>query len=305
MLFSSFDKKEIYVREWTKVADPVGVIQIAHGMNEYTGRYENFAAYFNALGYIVVGDDHRGHGETDEGTLGYCGGDMFGDTVKDMAGIAKFYREKYEGLKYILFGFSYGSFLTQTFVKRYARFLDGAVIAGSSRQRGAAVAAGKLCAGLSGAFKGKDAPAAFVNKAVFGGYQKKFKEGEWLSCDEENNARYHADPYCEFVCSNNFFSSFFKGLSGLYKKGKEAAPADLPLLLISGKDDPVGDMGKGVERLAKYYKEIGVRDVNVHLIEGARHEFLNEKDHREEGLAAIAEFVGRIPVRRKQIDPSS
>ena len=299
MLFTSYDQKQIYVREWTKVSDPVGVIQIAHGMNEYTGRYEKFAAYFNALGYIVVGDDHRGHGETDEATLGYTEGDMFADTVKDMAGIAKFYREKYAGLKYVLFGFSYGSFLTQAFVGKYARFLDGAVIAGSSRQNAAAVAAGRAFADLGGAVKGKDAPAKFVNKTVFGGYQKKFKEGEWLSTDAENNERYHADPYCEFVCSNNFFASFFKGLSGLYKKGA-CAPADLPILLISGKDDPVGDMGKGVERLAKYYKETGVRDVAVRLIEGARHEFLNEAEHREEGLSAIAEFVKRLPIRKKQ-----
>lgn len=298
MLFTSFDGKQIYVREWTKVEDPVGVIQLAHGMNEYTGRYEKFAAYMNALGYIVVGDDHRGHGETDEGTLGYAEGDMFADTVKDMAGIAKFYGERYAGLKYVLFGFSYGSFLTQAFVRRYAHFLDGAVIAGSSRQNAAAVAAGKAFAGLGGALKGKDAPAKFVNGTVFGGYAKKFPDGEWLSCDAENNARYHADPYCEFVCSNNFFSSFFKGLSGLYKRG-ESAPADLPLLLISGREDPVGDMGKGVERLAEYYKGIGVRDVTVRLIEGARHEFLNEAEHREEGLAAIAGFVGRIPVRKK------
>lgn len=298
MIFTSYDKKQIYVREWTKVSEPVGVIQIAHGMNEYTGRYEKFAAYFNKLGYIVVGDDHRGHGETDGDTLGYAEGDMFADTVKDMAGIAKFYREKYAGLKYVLFGFSYGSFLTQAFVRKYARFLDGAIIAGSSRQNAAAVCAGKAFAGLGGVCKGKDAPARFVNKTVFGGYSKKFKDGEWLSTDADNNERYHADPYCEFVCSNNFFASFFKGLSGLYKKG-ESAPADLPILLISGKDDPVGDMGKGVERLAKYYKEAGVRDVSVHLIEGSRHEFLNEAEHREEGLSAIAEFVKRIPVRKK------
>ncbi len=82
------------------------------------------------------------------------------------------------------------------------------------------------------------------------------------------------------------------------RKNKDA-PADLPVLLISGKDDPVGDMGRGVERLAKYYKGIGVKNVSVHLIEGSRHEFLNEAAHREEGLAAIAEFIKRISVRKK------
>ena len=212
MIFTSYDKKEIYVREWTKVKDPCGVIQLAHGMNEYTGRYEAFASYFNGLGYIVVGDDHRGHGETDAETLGYAEGEMFSDTVKDMAGIAKFYREKYEGLKYVLFGFSYGSFLTQAFIRKYARFLDGAVIAGSSRQNALAVRAGLVVSGVGSAFKGKDAPANFVNRLVFGGYDKKFGEGDWqwLSSDRENNEKYRADPFCNFVCSNAFFRSFFR-----------------------------------------------------------------------------------------------
>lgn len=132
MVFTSYDKKEIFVREWTDVEEPCGVVQIAHGMNEYAARYDKFARRLNELGYAVVADDHRGHGDTDAETLGYAEGEMFSDTVKDMAGIAKHYREKFPDVKYILFGFSYGSFLTQAFIEKYARFLDGAVIAGSS-----------------------------------------------------------------------------------------------------------------------------------------------------------------------------
>ena len=75
-----------------------------------------------------------------------------------------------------------------------------------------AVAAGRLVANVGGLLRGKDAPARLVNKIVFGGFGKKFADGEWLSGDAENNARYHADPYCKFVCSNNFFASFFRGL---------------------------------------------------------------------------------------------
>ena len=113
MIFTSYDQKQIFVREWMDVKDPIGVVQIAHGMNEYAARYDKFARALNALGYIVVADDHRGHGDTDTDTLGYCEGDMFTDTLKDMAGIAKYYGEKFPKVKYVLFGFSYGSFLTQ------------------------------------------------------------------------------------------------------------------------------------------------------------------------------------------------
>ena len=292
MQFTTFDGKQIFVREW-KVEDPRGVVQIAHGMNEYAARYDKFARRLNELGYTVVADDHRGHGDTDAETLGYAPGDMFADTVEDMAHIAEFYRGRYPGIKYVLFGFSYGSFLTQSFIQKHAELIGGAIIAGSSRQNALAVRAGRLLALLGGAVRGKDAPARRVHKIVFGGYRKKFKGGDWLSVDEDNNARYHADPYCEFVCSNNFFASFFKGLAGLYK-GDACPPADLPVLLLSGKQDPVGDMGAGVERLAKYYRAAGVRDLSVRLIDGARHEFLNERENREAGIAAVAAFLQKV-----------
>ena len=299
MIFTSYDQKQIFVREWTDVKDPIGVVQIAHGMNEYAARYDKFARALNALGYIVVADDHRGHGDTDSDTLGYCEGDMFTDTLKDMAGIAKYYGEKFPKVKYVLFGFSYGSFLTQAFIEKYARFLDGAIIAGSSRQNAAAVSAGRVFAGIGGAFKGKDAPAEFVNNVVFGGYDKKIggEKFSWLSVDEENNEKYRGDPFCMYVCSNNFFTGFFKGLSGLYKK-KNAAGLDreLPLLLISGAEDPVGGE-KGVGRLYDFYKKQGMKRVEKYLIEGSRHEFLNEKVHFDEAFAQISSFLKSLPRR--------
>lgn len=299
MILSSYDKKEIFVHEWTDVIEPCGVVQIAHGMGEHAGRYERFARRLNSLGYVVVADDHRGHGNTDAKTLGYAAGDMFADTVKDMAGLAKHFRERYPDLKYVLFGFSYGSFLTQAFIEKYARFLDGAIIAGSSRQPSLAVLTGAAVARTGALCKGEAAPAEFVNRVVFGGYNKKFEDGEFLSTDAENNEAYRNDSYCNFVCSNNFYRSFFKGMRGLYKKaGAAGLDPDLPLLLISGAEDAVGGE-RGVGRLYDFYKKSGVKDVSKYLIEGSRHEFLNEKDHFEEGFAQISAFLKRVSVRKK------
>ncbi len=300
MIFDSYDHKPIYVREWTEVDDPVGVVQIAHGMNEYAARYEKFARRLNEMGYAVVADDHRGHGDTDSETPGYAQGDMFEDTLKDMAGIAKHYRAKFPAIKYVLFGFSYGSFLTQAFIERYARFIDGAIIAGSSRQSGAAVSLGACIAKLGTAFKGEDAPAVLVNSIVFGGYDKKVGDGDWqwLSTNRESNEKYREDPFCNFVCSYNFYSSFFKGLSKLYKpKYANRLDTSLPLLLLSGAQDPVGGK-KGVEKLYAFYKKYGMREVKMHLIEESRHEFLNEPEHFEEAFATISDFLKGVSVRR-------
>lgn len=295
MILKSFDNKEIYVREWKEVEEPCGIVQIAHGMNEYSARYERFAAYLNTLGYIVVASDHRGHGETDPDTLGYSEGDMFDNTVKDLGCVAKFYKEQYPELKYILFGFSYGSFLSQRFIQKYARFLDGAILGGSSKNGWAMAETGYLAAAIGAAFKGGDAPARFVNKNIFGRYDKMMPDGEFLSIDEENNARYHADPYCEFVCSNNFFKSFMKNMKKLYSKSWAAGlNRDMPLLLISGEDDAVGNMGKGTGNLYKFYRDNGMKNVTLHLIKGSRHEFLNEEKNRDEAISVITDFLRKI-----------
>lgn len=301
MEFTSFDGKKLSLHEWADVKELVGVVQIAHGMNEYAARYDKFAKRLNRLGYVVVAEDHRGHGGTDPDTLGYCAGDMFGDTLKDMASLADAARKKYPGIKYILFGFSYGSFLTQAFVERYARFLDGAIIAGSSRQNGAAVRAGLALSKAACTLKGESKPAEFVNSLVFGGYDKKVggEPSSWLSVDEENNRRYREDALCTFVCSNNFFRSFFRGLSKLYsKEGAAGLDKSLPLLLISGAEDPVGGE-KGVGRLYDFYKKQGVRSVQKHLIPNSRHEFLNEQQNFEEAFSVIAKFLKSVCVRTK------
>lgn len=295
MQFTSFDGKQIFVREW-QAENPVGIVQIAHGMNEYAARYDKFARRLGELGYMVVADDHRGHGDTDGETLGYAPGDMFADTVEDMAQIAAFYRGQFSGIKYVIFGFSYGSFLTQSFIEKHADLADGAVIAGSSRQSAPAVRAGLLLASLGCLCKGEDAPARLVNKVVFGGYDKKFNEGpwQWLSCDRENNARYSRDPFCTFTCSNNFFRSFFRGLAGLYRRKNAAGlRKDMPLLLISGAEDPVGG-AKGVARLAAFYKKQEMRAAEQYLIAGSRHEFLNEQVHFEEAFGRIADFLQAV-----------
>ncbi len=288
MVFESFDGKKIYVHEWTEVENPKGVVQIVHGMTEHGGRYEGFARYLNERGYVVVADDHRGHGNTDPETLGWCAGDMFTDTVRDEAEIAKACRAKYPGLKLFLFGFSYGSFLTQSFLSKYPDLIDGAVVAGSNHKKDFEVYLGSVVSRL----KGEKKPAKLIEKLSFGAYAKKFEDRQWLSADAENNAAYAHDPFCGFTCSNRFYRDFFKGLKSLYtKKYIAGLKKDMPVLLVSGQNDPVGEMGKGVKRLYRFYTEkAGMKNVSLVLFEGSRHEFLNEKEGREQKRGAVLGF---------------
>ena len=288
MIFKSFDGKEIFVREWTDVKDPKAVVQIVHGMTEHSGRYDAFARFLNERGYVVVADDHRGHGYTDKDTLGYCAGDMFSDTVKDEAALTDFYKKIYPGLKYFIFGFSYGSFLTQRYISDYGEKIDGAVIGGSNYKKDFEVYLGSFVALL----KGEKKPAKLIEKLSFGAYAKKFEDRQWLSNDPENNKMYVQDKLAGFTCSNRFYRDFFRGLKSLYTKSYiRGLRKELPVLLVSGEKDPVGDMGKGVKKLYKFYTEkAGMENVSIVLFENSRHEFLNERENRETKWGTVLNF---------------
>lgn len=292
MIFESFDGKKIFVYEWLNVDQPKGIVQIVHGMAEHAARYEAFAAYLNAHGYLVVADDHRGHGKTDKESLGYCKGDMFADTVRDEAAITDYYREKYPDLKYFIFGFSYGSFITQSYIGKYGDKVDGAVIAGSSYKKDFEVYLGSFVARWGALLCGAKKPAKLIERLSFGNYAKQFSDGDWLSADAENNARYHGDPFCGFVCSNRFYADFFRGLKKLYTKSyRKGLKKDLPVLLIAGADDPVGNKGKGMEKLCMFYlKKAKMKSVKLVLFPKSRHEFLNEAEGLEKRRDEILTF---------------
>lgn len=98
---------------------------------------------------------------------------------------------------------------------------------------------------------------------------------------KKNNEKYFNDPFCSFVCSYNFYYNFFKGLNKLYTKHyKNSLSKNLATLIISGEDDPVGNMSKGTKKLFDYYKNVGCKNVELKLYENSRHEFLNEDNNR-------------------------
>lgn len=291
MILKSWDSKKITIHEWLNVKKPKGIVQIIHGMVEHGARYDRFAKFLNSKGYLVVADDHRGHGNTDKTTLGYCDGDMFADTVKDEGFITNYYKQKYPNLKYFVFGFSYGSFLTQSYIGKYGDKIDGVVIGGSNYKKDFQVYLGSFVC----LFNNKKKPAKLIEKLSFGAYAKNFDEGEWLSVDKDNNTRYHADPYCKFICSYRFYADFFRGLRKLYtRKYIRNLNKDLPILLISGKDDPVGNMGKGVKKLFNFYKnKAKVKNVSLILFPHSRHEFLNEMPDALDRYEILLDFFNK------------
>lgn len=286
----AFDGKEITVTEWKPDGEIKGLVQISHGMVEHALRYAEFASRLNEEGYLVFADDHRAHGETDKDTLGYSDGSIFENTLKDLYMLTEKYKAEYPDKKLVFFGHSYGSFLTQAYIQRY-NLHDAVIIGGSAKMSKASARAGKAVASIGGAFKGLKAPSKMIKKMTFDAYNKKFKVGNFVSSIPAEVARYEGDPFCSFICSNNFYKNFMRGLLGLYtKKGLNGIDKDKPILLLAGEDDPVGSMGKAVKKLRDLYVKTGVKSVTLVLLPDTRHEYFNDV-RREEAYAAAIGFI--------------
>lgn len=285
MKFKGYKDYELNVYVWDEVKTPKAVVQIAHGMAEDAARYEDFAKFLNKNGYIVIADDHRAHGKTAQGKLGIVpkDSDCYFDTIEDMALLTDYAKETYK-VPVILFGHSYGSFLSQGYIEKHSDKIVSCVLCGSARMDIPDAKLGGMVANVQNAIFGADKPAKMIAAMSFGNYEKPFKDenrlNAWLNRDVAECDKYNANPMCGYILSIGFYKSFFNGLKQIYGDAPKQIRKDLPIFIISGDKDPVGGMGELVKNLYEMYKELGF-NVEMKLYEGARHEILNEINKQE------------------------
>lgn len=289
--FIASDGKALSLAVWDGVENARGVVQILHGMAEHIGRYDDFARYLNENGYIVVGDDHRAHGLTDEDALGIASEDLFERTVLDEREITDSLKKRY-GLPVVIFGHSYGSFLTQRYLQLGDNGIAAAVLCGSALMKGVAVRAGLLIAKAKYK-KHRNEEGKIFAKLTFAGYDKKIGEGKscWLNRDKAEVEKYKSDKLCGYTCSVGFYRWFFEGLKTI-AGNKTVLRSDFPLMIISGESDCVGGCGKLVRALAEGYEKQKLSPV-LKLYEGARHEILNELN-KAQVYDDIVEFLSTV-----------
>ncbi len=285
------DGKEIFVYKWLpEDTDNIWlVLQIAHGMAEHAARYRDFAQFLTSKGVAVYANDHRGHGKTakNEKELGFFkekDGWLF--VLEDMNLLTKKINEELPGKKVVLFGHSMGSLLARAYISKYPNALDGVILSGTSGESGPIVGIGKFIASLQGIFSDIHKPSNLLNSMSFKEYNKPFKpaktEFDWLSRDEQKVKEYVEDPLCGFVTSNRFYYDLLSLVQYINKLSTyQNAPAQMPMLFISGDKDPVGDFGKGVKKVFQKYSDTGHSNISMKLYPGARHELLNEINRQE------------------------
>ena len=258
------------------------VLQIAHGMAEHKERYEAFAERLNENGIAVYINDHLGHGKSvkDDNELGYFGEkDGWVNFIEDCRALMKIAQSENPGKPYIFFGHSMGSFVARSFTAKYGDELAGAVFMGTSGPNPAA-SAGQLLSKLIAAFKGDHYRSKLIDKIAFGAYNKRTQNRtafDWLSRDDFQVDKYIADPYCGFL----FTAYGYRDMMGLLKSVSSSEwfasfPKTLPVLLLSGAEDPVGTYGDGVKKVKELLEANGKENVSMNLYEDGRHEILNE-----------------------------
>lgn len=283
---------------WLPDGEVRAVVQVAHGMTEYMGRFEAFAQAMLPRGIAVAGFDLRGHGRNpgnaDVASFGEGG---WAASIEDMRLFFALLEQRFSGVAHYMLGFSLGSFLLREYLGKYPAGVAGAIIMGTGYQ------SGWLLSVMMGIVNGQIKKAGFdnttdlVRQLSFGAYNQKFKPNrttaDWLCADEAELDKYLTDP----LVRKDISSGLFRDLLASMKRTGTAGEYDnwdknLPVLLISGQDDPVGNGGKGVKAIYQRMQKSGMKKVTMQLYPGARHALLHEQSHgAAEAKALIARWI--------------
>ncbi|MBE6923396.1 MAG: alpha/beta hydrolase [Ruminococcaceae bacterium] len=286
--FDSCGAGQIHYCKWTPEGEIRGIVQIVHGIAEFVERYDDFANFLNSQGYLVVAEDHMGHGQSigEDGVQGYFQGGWFA-AVNDTMKLMKDTMAEFPGIPYVLFGHSMGSFMARTILAKYPDSgITAAIICGTGWQP--KVALPLLIKVVEGICKktGEKNPSEKLQGMVFGGYNKKIENPrtpcDWLTRDEEIVDAYVADPLCGFIPACGLLRDMMKGIYYIeQEKNLKNMKKHLPVFFIAGSEDPVGPYGKGVEQAVKEFKKAGMINVACKIYPDCRHEILNELNKQE------------------------
>ena len=271
---------------WKPDTQPKAVVQLIHGIAEHIARYDDFAKFLTAHGYVVAADDHMGHGGSiGDGVKGYFRGGWL-SAVEDEKRLHDEMQKQYPELPYYFLGHSMGSFLLRTYLYTYPDAADKAVISGTGWEDPMKVRLGLLVCRMEEKRVGETNTSPLVTKLMFGSYNRAFEPvsspNAWICSDEAVVAAYDADPYCGFDVTVGLARDLLTGVRmNEQTENLEKMNKQLPVLFVSGCKDPVGNMAKGVLRCIDAFKRSGMKDITIKLYPEGRHEMLNERNKAE------------------------
>ncbi len=282
-------KKGIEISCYKVVPEEVkGVVHILHGMGEHKERYLHFAKYLAKNSFAVYVHDHRKHGESvrNEAEVGiFTKEDKWDDIIDDCNFVSRKIKKDLPNAKVITLGHSMGSIIGRKFISKYPNATDLAIIMGTLPPMAfGRVIAPLLMTAVMSLFNPKNNRSEFMSKQLNEPLIKDFEPRrtnfDWITSDDSIVDKYVEDPLCGYSYSTRFYKEFFKGILNVNKSDTLFGTNEIPLLFISGKQDPVGEYGAGVKRVRELYSGHGFLDLTLEIVEEARHEVLNEKNKK-------------------------
>ena len=289
-LDSGDGKHKLHVLEWLPDrGGTTAVLQIAHGLGDHMGWYEELGKFFTENGFAVVGHSQLGHGETAETgeELGFFTERGGWDTVVgDLYMLYEVMHGRHPDVPYFLFGHSMGSFLARTFLTRYPGRLSGCILSGTGYQPQMLLRTGLTLARLIRRRHGAQYRCAWFHSLCFAGYNRRCErsgtDSDWVTQDPDEVGKLLADVKCTFTPTIGLYCDLLGGVKYIQNKKNFAhMEKDLPVLLISGAEDPAGNYGKGVTKTLLLLKNAGLTDVSMRLYHGCRHKLTSETNRAE------------------------
>jgi alpha-beta hydrolase superfamily lysophospholipase len=275
-----------------------GIVQITHGMMEHAGRYLPLAEYLTDRSFVVVAEDHPGHGKTvtSPKDLGHLEGRKGWQEILDrMHVVMSDAKSRFPNTPYMLLGHSMGSMLARHFAILYGNMLNALILSGPDHTTKPLILTGSLFAGGSTLIYGKHYRNRVLNYLTYKTFNHYFKPNrtpfDWLTTDQGQVDLYVKDPLCGFPSTSGFYQGMFHGLKCINQnRSVRKIPGQLPVLIIAGKNDAVGQFSKGPQNIARQLREAGLKDVTVRIYPEGRHEMHNEKN-RSEVFADLAGWM--------------
>ena len=299
---SARDGCSIHALEWAPEGPPRGIVHLVHGISEHIGRYDETARFLAEHGLLVCGEDHLGHGRTvTDGSYGFFAPEN-GWTLaaRDVRALRKLEGARHPNLPYFLLGHSMGSFLTRTYLILWPGTVSGAVLMGTGQEPAPLVALGKRISALECRRLGPRGVSPLVHTLSLGAYNRRFRPSrtpsDWLSRDPAEVDAFLADPLCQSRPTVSLFRDMMGGLQLIARRDQLARmDPSVPVCFLSGQEDPVGGMGRGVEQVVRMFQDAGCRDLSLHLYPGARHELFHEQNRREVWADLLDWLEDRLP----------
>lgn len=264
---------------------PWGVLLLVHGMVEHIDRYDTVAKNMARRGLIVMGSDQIAHGASVASKDEWGHFDPRVDKpalIEDVEILRQQATQRFPGLPCVVLGHSMGSFVVRSYAQKYSHKIDGLIICGTGFESPLVLGAARRLVRVMGTVKGMQYRSRFLLDKTLSSYSRAFPgEGKraWLTKDVVAQRKYARDPRCNFMFTIGGYHTLFSIYQDACSKKKiNQMRKDLPILIISGAEDPVGACGKGPRTLEKTLNDQGFADVSCILYEGDRHEILNETD---------------------------